>query len=437
MLTHTNPGTTMGKVKNVFFCLVQKGYTELEWLMPIFHSYRCRDVRITVLLPERAVNARQRLMIEWMSGYADHIVYGQDILKSNMFLKIRHHLLVHGTGLPARLVRRLIQTRFRQTVMAKKMSYYFNFLSTMQLRQILKNMDLVYFPEGAFPIPIPEGIAKLIRTGARILKKPLIGYIKSAYSDIRDLAKRNHGLDLLLVLSETDRQLCERHDLPAVVLGAQRFKHSWIAEISKHFASKEDAVRLKSMVQKKAVALVLLKNRTGLVQDFMSVEEHMEYRKLIFQALVKAGFHLLIKPHPAENSLPLEPTLEFIPADTYTVSEIPVQYLASLSLCSVCEMPSNSLMDVIANGKKSYWPFHLLNPAHRLLDQKEMTHLYLKSGFPQDFIGFVETDLPEKDADFALDNTIWEQFESLVNTQVDIDGAIRQCEQIVLKELVD
>lgn len=430
-------GFFMKEVKKVILCLFQNGYTELEWLMPILYSYKLRNVNVSVLLPERARNPRQKLMLEWVNTYSDNILYGSDILANNWLLKIRNYFLLDNKSLFAKIARMLFNKIFVRMKVVKIMLQYFNYFSTSEARRILDTFDIIYCPEGAFPRPMPEGLAKLVFLSVKMLKKPMVGYLKSAYSDIRDLTRRNNGLDFLLVLSETDKEVCEQAGIRALVLGAYRFNNSWILEISKYFAETQESNNLKRLLKNKPISLVLLKNRTGLIQNAISYGEHLEYRKRIFLSLVNAGFHLLIKPHPAENSLPLEEALEIIPKDSYTISEIPAQYLASISSCTVCEMPSNSLMDSIAAGKKSYWPSRVLSKGDERLTNEEMVNIYFEGGFPKNFIQFVEMDLPEKNSDFVLSNEMREQFDSLVNSHIDINNVISMCERQVLQGMVD
>lgn len=420
----------MKEVKRVVFCLFHYGYTELEWVMPLLHSYKLRNVNITVLLPCKASNSRQKLMLEWVKTYSDHILYGSDAWKRSWLLRIKYLIITSKKNYFIDNIRRVLKFLLYRAAAVTKISRHLNHISTKEVRRLLNEFDIIYCPEGSFP---KKGLAELIYRSSKILRKPLVGYLKSTHSDIRGLTTRNKGLDLLLVLSERDKEDCEKAGLSAVVLGAQRFKNLWIVEMSKYFSKHQECIRLKKSLLNKSVALILLKNRTGLVENNISVEAHLEYRRRIFHTLIEAGFHLLIKPHPSENSLPLEKTLETIPGDSYTISEIPAQYLAVLSLCSVCEMPSNSVIDSIAAGKKSYWPYRIIFEISESLSDDEVANRFVSSGFPENFFKFVEIKFPERKNGLSLDNDVRNQFERLVNTHIDIDNAISACEQAVLK----
>jgi hypothetical protein len=423
----------MSAVGRVFFFLIQHGYTELEWLMPLLHSYKSRNVTVVVLLPGRPANSRQKIMLEWLNRYADNVLYGSDLLKSSWLLRLKQLTRFEGQGLVMKKLRQLMKS-IESKEIGRKLLFYFEYLSTIHVRKILKDSDLVYCPEGAFPEVVPEGFAKLIRFSARSLKKPLVGYLKSMYSDIRGLTTRNNGLDLLLVLSEHDQEICEIAGLPAIVIGAQRFKESWIKETFDYFSGKQECQELRNLSAIKSLVLILLKNRTGLVQNAISEQTHLGYRKKMFQALIARGFHLLIKPHPTEDSSLLEEVLEDIDSNCYTISEIPAQYLAGISMCTVCEMPSNSLMDSIAIGKKSYWPYHLIFDDWATLSEQEIVDRYLSGGFPKNFIKFVELKLPEQKKSFPISDDLKKQFRSLAYTQVDIEHAIAVCESAVLRQ---
>ena len=207
-------------------------------------------------------------------------------------------------------------------------------------------------------------------------------------------------------------------------MGAQRFYKAWIEEIEKYFSICEKANNLKSLINNKSVALVLLKGRSGYASMVFTEDERHQYRQKLFNTLLDNGFYLIIKPHPGGSEKILYKDTKDLPSDYFCISELPAQYLATISNCGVLEFPSNSVMDILAANKPAYWPLEKLTRNISNINSDKVFKI-----FPENildiFMKLVNIEIPEIS---NLKSNVFSRKE--IDSEINLIDAIKECEHL-------
>jgi len=421
------------KLSGILFCLFYNDYRELEWVMPLLHHYRQRRVSITVLMPAHPRTTRQKLMSEWIADYCDKLLYPCDMVYGD---RSPVSTLCSWAEQPISLTSRFIKALLypgNRVALRTGLANLQRRNAMRTIRDIFESIDIVYVPEGTTSAKLrTNSIAELVVAAACAVEKPIVGYVISVYSKLRQVACNNQGLDLLMVASEQDRVDCLKTGLHALQCGAQRFQINWMDELIHYFGEIVSAQALAELAAERPVALVQLKNRSGLVKKTSSIKISQETRRLLFVELIKRGYFLIVKPHPGEISQQLIDGLKTISVNDYRISELPVSYLSSISHCSVLEMPSNSVMDAIASDKRTYWPYEIFIKNQDTLNRQQLIKQMIKIGFPASFFDLVELGFPVVTEARPVNKRIKDKFEQLANSHIELGAVIETCESLVL-----
>jgi hypothetical protein len=180
--------------------------------------------------------------------------------------------------------------------------------------------------------------------------------------------------------------------LLSVNLGAQRFKESWLVDLQVYFSGiKYSSTILKEIKKSKShIVLLLIKNRTGLVSQFLTERQVSEYRARYLKRLAEMNCFVIVKPHPGSKNYILRKELSQVATLKYEISELPVAYLASVSSFGVAEFPTNSIYDVFSCKKNVFWPCEFLDDSGCI----NLANTMIEKGFPEDFYSHVRFGLP-------------------------------------------
>jgi len=330
-------------------------------------------------------------MHEWILSFDVRIIYPYDLIygykEKNIFRDIVQscNLFQRLFCSPSSRISKILNVgKFQKRLFLKSTS------------ELFKNIDYLYIPEGSVSLKLQKNsIIELIFNTTKYINKTVIAYPISVFTKLRDIPKNNQQLDLLMTISDESKRECEDANLLSLNVGGQRFKESWLRDLSMYFSKVKSS---NSILEKKItsrVVLVLTKNNTGLVSEFFTLSQVRSYRRKYLKRLSEMGFFIIVKPHPGNKHISLLEGLKHVPIDRFEISELPVAYLASISDFSVAEFPTNSIFDVISCKKNVYWPFEFLTKIDKL-NISNLSNRMIEKGFPEVFFSLIEFGLPEK-----------------------------------------
>ena len=417
---------------SVLFCLFYEDYREVEWLMPLLDHYYRRKVNIKVMLPIGPNSVRQKLMMEWLSKYCDDFFFPCDLMYERKTYMSKLCFSAEYPVSPLNLFYKCLLYPANKAALYTKFVCMQHKIAQRTMKAMFKDVDIIYFPEGLLsPKFTRNSFPGFIVSFANIFNKPLVGYVMSIIRSTESILQNNKGLDLLMVTTKKNEDAYEAFKGTVLSCGAQRFKRSWMQELSSYFSSAKHGEKLLERAKNKPMALILLKNITDLTKNIMSEEDVQKVRTFLFARLIERGYFLVIKPHPGESPNRRTESLNTMQKQDYCVSELPASYLASMCHCGVLEMPSNSVVDVIASGVRAYWPIEIYETT--LENSSELIRHIMKLESLADFFRLIEKKLPMPFFEKEPSRQVQNDFLEISNVNTDIDVVIEECEKQVLK----
>ncbi len=403
----------LSKIQQIFMCSVFDDYREVEWCLPILKNYKDRGIKILFLLPSKPQTERQKIIVDWLSNYVDNIIYFYSI----NFLDIEYKIPFN-----------IGKFNLKNIIGFKQCHILINrIISFFHLVFLSKRINLAFVPDGIFArkfsFPGPKWI---IYNSLKINTIPIIGYHISTYETIK---KVNH-VDYLLVFNESDRIKSEKLGIPATIIGAPRFKKNWVLETTNFFSKKIiSSFFFDDISNHKGIALVMLKNRTGLVTKLLSESDQNELRQEMLLELINNQYKILIKPHPGEKKENLLKSIETLPSDSYIITEVPALYLSYIADVCVFELPSNGIMDCLACDKIPFWILPSINNKIKIFKEPSFVQKMIKIGFPKLFFEYAQISTIKNIETNKISPEIKEKFRNDLSFDINLTNSITRCEQ--------